>query len=786
MWRELLADLTTPVSAFLRLVGDEPGFLFESVEHERWGRWSFVGRRPAATIVARGGSNSRSTHRCPRTFRSTAACSPRSRRSSRTYRSPSLPELPPLHGGLVGYLGYDIVREVERLPDIPARRSRQPRRSAFDHRRAGGVRPLPAAGDARRERVRAAGRVAMPSSMSSTTDALARLDQIAEDGARPINEPLVEPPDRDEPLPEVRSSMGLRLYCDAVEAAREHILAGDIFQVVLAQRYDLDLDADPFDVYRVLRQVNPSPYMYFIRNPELTIVGSSPEPMVQLLDGRVDLAADRGDEASGPHRRRRPPSRRPSSPSIRRSAPSTSCSSTSPATTSAAWCEFGTEKVDEMMTLERYSPRDAPHVAGVGHAARRARADRRAAGDAAGRHRVGRAQGAGDGDHRLARAGQARPVRGRRRLHRLLGQPRHRHRHPHDGRRSPTAGRPSKPAPASWSTRSPSTRTSSAATRRRRCSPPSRCPSHDRARRAALSLARVREPFAAWIERDVVRASGPGRGGDSCRANSARTSMRSAIGASTWSLLLQPSGKVDAWLRVTRDADDEFVLDVDGGWGDKLIAAAGAVQAAHEVRPRPRRRLALPRRARHDRRRSGRTPRAADRVAGGRMATTCSVPTVEPPDGIELAARGRVRAPAHRSRRACPRARVDRCHHSRRGGTVAGGRVGQLHQGLLHRPGARRPHRLPRRQRASARSAACGSRAPRARGDEIVAGGKADRHAHECSHGRRRTTVALAPLSRTVARRHRGGSRRPARAPSSPCPWHEASLGDPGRDPHSA
>ena len=77
------------------------------------------------------------------------------------------------------------------------------------------------------------------------------------------------------------------LYQQAVEVAKEHILAGDIFQVVLSQRFDLDLDADPFDVYRVLRQVNPSPYMYFVRHPELTIVGSSPEPMVQLLDGTV-------------------------------------------------------------------------------------------------------------------------------------------------------------------------------------------------------------------------------------------------------------------------------------------------------------------------------------------------------------------------------------------------------------------------------------------------------------------------------------------------------------------
>jgi anthranilate synthase component 1 len=81
--------------------------------------------------------------------------------------------------------------------------------------------------------------------------------------------------------------MAAGMYERAVEVAREHILAGDIFQVVLAQRFDLDGHFDPFDVYRVLRQVNPSPYMYFVRHPECTLVGSSPEPMVQLLGGRV-------------------------------------------------------------------------------------------------------------------------------------------------------------------------------------------------------------------------------------------------------------------------------------------------------------------------------------------------------------------------------------------------------------------------------------------------------------------------------------------------------------------
>ena len=81
--------------------------------------------------------------------------------------------------------------------------------------------------------------------------------------------------------------MGGGTYQRAVAVAKEHVVSGDIFQVVLSQRYDLELEADPFDVYRVLRQVNPSPYMYYVKHPELTIVGSSPEPMVQLLDRKV-------------------------------------------------------------------------------------------------------------------------------------------------------------------------------------------------------------------------------------------------------------------------------------------------------------------------------------------------------------------------------------------------------------------------------------------------------------------------------------------------------------------
>jgi anthranilate synthase component 1 len=294
VWRELLADQVTPVSAFTRLCpDDEPGFLLESVEHgERWGRWSFVGRRPVATLVARGldvtveGADAGVVAAvCDGLPLDEGMLSAVEALLSRA-RTPEGLDLPPLHGGLLGYLGYDVVREVEHLPDVPQDQLGLPDAvlsiigeiAAFDHWR---------------QRVTLIANALVPPNASDREvdaaydAAVARLDALARDGARPLAEPLLDPPSRDEDPPEVTSTLGGALYEAAVDVAKEHILAGDIFQVVLAQRFDLQLDADPFDVYRVLRQVNPSPYMYFVRHPEVSLVGASPEPLVRLRDGQV-------------------------------------------------------------------------------------------------------------------------------------------------------------------------------------------------------------------------------------------------------------------------------------------------------------------------------------------------------------------------------------------------------------------------------------------------------------------------------------------------------------------
>lgn len=286
VWRSLLADQVTPVSIFARCVGEDDGFLLESVENgERWSRWSFLGRNALATVVSVGGVISVTgplADQMPTGDGMLATLE----ELLETFSAPSLEALPPLHSGLMGYLGYDVVREVEHLPDVPD----------DDTAHADGVMAMIGelvAFDHWKQQVTLISNTIIPENADETSlracydDAIGRLTALQNDGARPLDEPLVSPPPLDAELPTVTSTMGEADYCRAVETAKEYILAGDIFQVVLAQRFDFELDAEPFDVYRVLRQVNPSPYMYFLRIGELSIVGASPEPMVQLLDGKV-------------------------------------------------------------------------------------------------------------------------------------------------------------------------------------------------------------------------------------------------------------------------------------------------------------------------------------------------------------------------------------------------------------------------------------------------------------------------------------------------------------------
>lgn len=353
VWRELVADLTTPVAAFARCVRDEPGFILESVENgERWSRFSFVGRRPRATLTSRGQSVSVTGDLdvdLPLDQGMLAAIEA----LLNVYRSPVVASLPPMHGGLVGYLGYDVVREIEHLPEPPpdslgladSSLSIVGQIAAFDHWR---------------QVVVLIENIVVDASMTAAEldaaydSALIRLDQFAEDGASSLDEPLLEPPVRDGARPPVHSSMPRGAYQQAVEASKELIRAGDIFQVVLSQRFDFDLDADPFDVYRVLRQINPSPYMYFVRSPEVTLVGASPEPLVKIDGGRVISrpiagtrrrgSTDIEDRALGAELAEDPKERAEHVMLVDLARNDV-----------GRVIEYGTLQIDELMSLERYS-----------------------------------------------------------------------------------------------------------------------------------------------------------------------------------------------------------------------------------------------------------------------------------------------------------------------------------------------------------------------------------------------------------------------------------------------
>jgi anthranilate synthase component I len=270
------------------------------------------------------------------------------------FRAPTLPELPPFHGGIVGWMGYDTVREIEHLPSPPpddlgfpdAVCSLAGSVAAFDHFRQRlylieNVYPPPGADEA---------------TVDATYDgAIARLENAVVDLGKPLPYvPAIPPGDILDELPEIRRNFSAGAWADAVNAAKEHILEGDIFQVVLAQRFDLVEPVSPLDVYRVLRLVNPSPYMYYVNHPEATVVGSSPEALVQLRNGRVisrPIAGTRRRGRNDDHDRRleaelvEHPKERAEHVMLVDLARNDV----------GRVVRYGTEQVEELMTLERYS-----------------------------------------------------------------------------------------------------------------------------------------------------------------------------------------------------------------------------------------------------------------------------------------------------------------------------------------------------------------------------------------------------------------------------------------------
>jgi anthranilate synthase component 1 len=282
--RRVLADAETPISAYRKLAAGRPGtFLLESAEHGGvWARYSFIGVRSAATLSEQGGKavwtgiGPDEHPEDPLAALHDAAA---------RLHTPRNPDLPPLTCGLVGYMGYDTVRRIERLPVLAEDDIAMPELhfllatdvAVVDHRDGSILlvanvihRLTPGADDD-------------PS--AAYDDAVARLDAMTADLAKP-SEPSVVTLSRSE-VPSYAERTTREDYMAAVETAKEHIRAGDCFQIVVSQRFETESSADPLDVYRALRTGNPSPYMYLLRFEDLDVVGSSPEALVKVEGGRA-------------------------------------------------------------------------------------------------------------------------------------------------------------------------------------------------------------------------------------------------------------------------------------------------------------------------------------------------------------------------------------------------------------------------------------------------------------------------------------------------------------------
>jgi anthranilate synthase component 1 len=281
----LMADLETPVSAFLRVAATEPeAFMLESVEGgENVGRYTFIGIRPYKKIVAYG--DSITTQVGHKIEYSEGDVFELLRDSLAGHAPARLPGQPPFTAGAVGFFSYDAVRLIEHLPERAKDELGMPDACllffdtvlAFDHVKKEIL--LVATADLQRDKPRAA-----------YADALRRIQEFQ----RRLAKPLPKPPRKMvRGKLQVRSRTQKKDYLAAVRRVQQYITAGDVFQTVLSQRFDVQPGADPFSVYRALRIVNPSPYMYLLRfglkaPGDTHIVGSSPEMLVRVHGRKVE------------------------------------------------------------------------------------------------------------------------------------------------------------------------------------------------------------------------------------------------------------------------------------------------------------------------------------------------------------------------------------------------------------------------------------------------------------------------------------------------------------------
>jgi anthranilate synthase component 1 len=308
--RERFADAETPVGIYRKLAGGRPGtFLLESAEQGGiWSRWSFVGVSSFGVLTeVDGGTVWTDTGIDAERALGPAASAPPLEALAELYRRWSTPRIdghPPLTGGLVGYIGWEAIRQIEHLPSPPPADFDVPSQAlvfvselvVLDHRYGTVTLIATVLGD----ELRSADDTETVAQLWA--DAQARLDRLEAALAAPSTPDVATIDLSVEPT--ARANGTPAAYRASVVRSKDFIRDGDVFQVVLSQRFDHESTADPLDVYRVLRALNPSPYMYLLalETPDgraLTIVGSSPEALVKVTSGRATMHPIAGSRPRG-------------------------------------------------------------------------------------------------------------------------------------------------------------------------------------------------------------------------------------------------------------------------------------------------------------------------------------------------------------------------------------------------------------------------------------------------------------------------------------------------------
>jgi len=292
--KSVSADLLTPVSAFLAVAGREPhAFLLESVERgEQIGRYTFLGARPYMRVKAREGSVEIERGRKREVVRDNVFQVVK--RLLREHHPATVPGLPPFTAGAVGYFAYDVVRQLERignhakddlsLPD--AELMFFDRLLAFDHLR-------------HQIHIMAAADVKSESPRRAYDRALRDIAAIERKLAAGLSPAMWRKSGKAKGKLKVHAGTKRENFLRGVERCKEYIAAGDIFQVVFSQRLDFTPEVEPFDLYRSLRQVNPSPYLYFLRSGDTHILGSSPEMLVRVTGRKLEYRPIAGTHPRG-------------------------------------------------------------------------------------------------------------------------------------------------------------------------------------------------------------------------------------------------------------------------------------------------------------------------------------------------------------------------------------------------------------------------------------------------------------------------------------------------------